>query len=387
MRIGIDARTLLDPATGERAGVGYYTTSLVNALVRVYSRDEFVLFVDHRMPSAVEQFDGLAHVRVVELPLSRHKSRLPFAYSHVVVAQALRRESLDVFHSPAYSIPLQYRRPSVVTVHDLAIYRHPEWFPSGQRFARSVVVPRSMHAASRIIAVSQSTANDVRRQFHVARDRVVVVPEGRPATARVTAAAARDVRDRLRVGEQYVLFVGTLEPRKNIERLVRAFDALMDEHYERYRTLQLVIAGAKGWKHEPIIRAIARARWSSHIRVVGYVSQEEKMALMRDALLLAFPSLWEGFGLPVVEALSVGLPVVTSSVSALPEVAGPGAVYVRPDSVQSIADGLFAVIQSSKLRAMLVRVGKEHVHQFTWKRAAQETHAVYRAVVDEHKKE
>lgn len=387
MRIGIDARTLLDPASGERAGVGYYTTSLVNALVAKYTRDEFVLFVDHRIPSAVETFGGLPHVRVVELPWSRHKSRLPFAYSHVVVAQALRRESLDVFHSPAYSIPLQYRRPSVVTVHDLAIYRHPEWFPSGQRFARSVVVPRSMHAATRIIAVSQSTANDVHRQFHVPCERVVVVPEGRPPVVRVTAAAAREVRERLRVGDQYLLFVGTLEPRKNVERLVRAFDELMDEHYERYRPLQLVIAGAKGWKHEPIVRAIARARWSSHIRVVGYVSQEEKMALMRDALLLAFPSLWEGFGLPVVEALSLGVPVVTSFVSALPDVAGPGAVYVRPDSIQSIADGLLSLIRSPKQCATLGRLGKEHVKQFTWARAAAETHAVYRVVVDEQKKE
>ncbi len=387
MRIGIDARTLLDPASGEKAGIGYYTTSLVGALVHAYPRDEFVLFVDHRTPSVVEGFRVLPQVRVVELPWSRHKGRLPFAYSHVIVAQALRRASLDVFHSPAYSIPLQYRQPSVVTVHDLAIYRHPSWFPSGQRFATRVVVPRSVRAASRVIAVSQSTADDVCRRFHVARERVVVVPEGRPAVSRVAAADAAAVRERLRVGDDYLFFVSTLEPRKNVERLVRAFDAFMDEHYEQHRSLQLVIAGAKGWKHEPIIRAIAHARWSSHIRVVGYVSQEEKMAVMRDALCMVFPSLWEGFGLPVVEALSLGVPVLTSSVSALPEVAGPGAVYVRPDSIQSIADGLTEMLRSAQQRRVLGRLGKEHVKQFTWERAARETHAVYRAVVDEHKKE
>lgn len=378
---------MLNPKGGERAGVGHYTTALVTALLQRYSKEEFVLFFDHHMDkSVVDGFAKRTNVQTVLFPLSAYKRYLPFGYSHVVTAHALRAQQLDVFHSPAYVLPLSYTRPSVVTIHDLAIYKHPSWFPPRQFFSRSVVVPRSVKRASAVIAVSQATAQAVRSEFAVPSEKVHVVYEGCTRGPRTSNALQQAVRDRYKIGDQFLLFVGTVEPRKNLVNLVKAFDQYKDAQYPRSAHVQLVIAGAKGWRHEPIFRAIARAKWSSHIRVIGYVTAEEKMALLDSCLFFVFPSLWEGFGLPVLEAASRGVPVLTSSVSSLPEVGGAGALYVQPDRIRSIQEGIQTLMRSASKRESLGRKGKEHATTFTWARAAQQTMEVYRSVAEIHKK-
>lgn len=386
MRIGIDCRTILNPKNGERAGVGHYTTHLVRELVRLYTRDTFVLFFDHRTPASdsfLQELATLPHVEIVHFPFSQYKRYLPLGYSHVVVARALKQKNLDVFHSPAYSIPLQYNKPAIVTIHDLAIYKHASWFPPGQKFSTSILVPSSVRKAAKLIAVSQATAKSIRQIFRTPEERIRVIYEGAPSVQRISAAERRAVKQAFNLSNRFILFIGTIEPRKNLVNLVKAFDAFMQENHARYRDLQLVIAGGKGWKHEPVFRAISRARWSSNIRVLGYVSAQEKQALLQEAFFFAFPSLWEGFGLPVIEAERVGLPVLTSQVSSLPEVGGDGALYVDPKSIRSIQDGITTLVRYPKKRDALGRRGKEYSKQFSWKQCAKETYAVYKEVVAE----
>lgn len=386
MRIGIDCRTLLYPEQGERAGIGHYTTNLVQALVRQYPRSEFVLFIDHRLAQhpLLALLRKRNNVRVVIFPWSQYKKILPFGYSHVVVARTLAAARLDVFHAPAYGIPLQYRAPSVITVHDLAIYDHPEWFPRGQRFAKEVVVPASLGKARRIIAVSHATKKMIVNHFGTPAERIVVIYEGvhTPKQLRMTRTVENAFRQRFNLHDRFLLFVGTIEPRKNLEFLVRAFDNLIASTYPRFKDVQLVIAGAKGWSVVPIFHAISHAAWSSNIRVVGYVSEEEKQFLLRNATAFVFPSLWEGFGLPILEAMSVGTPVITSRSSALMEVGGDAVLTINPHQKKSLAVAIEQMLTRAALRKKYSERGIARAKEFTWEKCARETYLCYREVAE-----
>lgn len=372
---------MLNPDGGERAGVGHYTYSLVHALLPLTKKDQLVLFFDHRMPNNDMMKALAAHpqVQIVRFPLSEYKKYLPFGYSHVVVADALRKQKLDVFHAPAYIIPYQYRGPSVTTIHDLAIYRHPEWFPPKQKFSTAVLVPSSVKRSSKIIAVSKATAKMVQECFDTPKERIDVVYEGMSKTKKIAAKTRTAILNNVGVQKRFFFYVGTIEPRKNLESLVKAFDAFIEAN-PRYRDMQLVLAGAKGWKHERIFRSIARAHWSMNIRYLGYITAEQKTALMQSCMAFVFPSLWEGFGLPVLEAASMGVPVLTSKLSSLPEVGGDGALYVNPRSIPAIQKALTQLAKDSRKRTALGKKGKAFAKQFSWERCAKETYAVYKSV-------
>lgn len=386
MRIGIDCRTMLNPAGGERAGVGHYTSALVNALLAYApaAQDEFVLFVDHQMPAQVmQEYTKRANVQVVRLPFSRYKRYLPFAYSHYFVAKVLEKQRLDIFHSPAYGIPLGYSRPAVVTIHDLAIYRHPEWFRDESGFSQKVLVPQSVRKAAKVIAVSRATEKMITQLFRVPDSRIALIYEGFTREARIPVARRAEIREQFGIRDRFLFFIGTIEPRKNLERLVKAFDQFMNEHHRRFRDLQLVIAGGRGWKYDQVFRTISRARWSGNIRVIGYVTHEEKVALMQSCTAFVFPSLWEGFGLPVLEAASMGVPVLTSKISSLPEVGGPGALYVNPRNILSIQQGIATLMRSPVRCAQLGAAGRTHARKFSWKHCAKETYDCYLDVLED----
>lgn len=384
MKIGIDCRTMLNPVLGERAGVGHYTKELVDHIIPLLTEeDTLVLFFDQRMPDEVlAMYAAQPRVRTKRFPWGEYKKYLPFGYSHVVVARSLAAEKLDVFHAPAYIIPYQYKGRSVVTIHDLAIYTHPEWFPPKQSFSIDVLVPSSIKKSQQVIAVSEATAKSIEKQFHTSSDRVNVIYEGVNPVPKVSAAAAKKIRAEKQVGKRYFFFVGTIEPRKNIEGLVKAFDQALKTLGKRSHDIQLVIAGGKGWKHESIFRTIARSHFSSNIRYVGYISAEEKAALLKGALAFVFPSFWEGFGLPVIEAESVGVPVITSSTSSLPEVGGKAVMSVDPKNVSSIAKAMVSIVRSPAKRKTMIAAGKKQAKQFTWKKCAQQTYALYKKVYD-----
>ena len=275
------------------------------------------------------------------LPFCKYKKYLPYAYAHHLVASAIAKERADVFHAPSGSLPMGYAGASVITVHDLAIYLHPEWFPGGQLFARRIVVPSSVRRAKRIIAVSRSTKRDLQRIFSAPSEKISVIHEGvDPAslTASTFAKASADKsagKSSFDLKKPYFLFLGTIEPRKNVDGLVRAYETLVRRFSKLSDGVELVIAGARGWKSE---RTFARieAFNKTHggggpvIRTLGYVSAEDKAALMARALAFVFPSFYEGFGLPVLEAMSLGAPVITSNLSSLPEVTGRAALPVDP---------------------------------------------------------
>lgn len=421
MKIGIDCRTILNPAFGERAGVGHYTYYLLKSLLALDKKNIYVLFFDSRFKGAGEFEQDNVLIRF--FPFYQYKKYLPVAYSQMLISAVLNREKLDVFHSPANVIPLFYNRPSVLTVHDLAIYKYPKFFPAKflnrQTFSTQVLVPRSLRKACQIIAVSKNTKTDIIEEFGIPEEKILVVYEGVESYEKKKECGG--VMEKYGISGKYILFLGTIEPRKNIASLIKAFRNLRLVYDSPAKECQLVIAGSSGWNDAGVYEAISDAnaaisgvgkrrsgrerrsgvdtrseglkkksgerrrglerRVATPIKHIGYVPHEEKICLLSDATAFVFPSLYEGFGLPVLEAMSLGVPTISSDQSSLPEITGEqGAILVNPNKESEIVDALAQILTDEGLRESLSINGRKKAQEFTWEKCAQETLDVYRSV-------
>ena len=285
---------------------------------------------------------------------------------HLLYPREVRRWKPDAFFAPAGHSPLGSPGvPEVATVHDLAIYRHPEWFPPRQPLATRVVVPRSLRRAAALIAVSRSTALDIVELFTIDPKRVTVVHHGvSPRFRPLPPAEVAEVRARLGLPERYLLFVSTIEPRKNLGTLLDAWAALP----ERPR---LVVGGGWGWRHAEVRRRLEALR--PEVVLLGDVMPEDLPALYSGAACLAHPAWYEGFGLTVLEAMACGTPVVCSNASSLPEVGGDAVLYAPPGDAAAWRWALHRVLADPVLATGLRERGLDRARAFTWKRAAEAT--------------
>jgi glycosyltransferase involved in cell wall biosynthesis len=382
MKIAVDCRALSAPG-GEFAGVGHYVRHLVTHLLRQDEEHHWSLVFDDRAASPLvhEIMGSNPRVRAVSVPLYRWKRALPYAYSHHLVASAFAQSHADVTHFTSGSLPLGFHGRSIVTVHDLAIYQHPEWFPGGQFFSRRLVVPASLERASRIIAVSETTKRDTIAQFGTDSAKIDVVYGG--VEHRPVPAWAADTLKRHNLKRPYLLFLGTLEPRKNIESIVRAYSTLARRFPKLVADVDLVIAGGAGWKSDGLRQLVDDANKTfghsgPRIRTLGYVPAVDKSSLLSQALAFVFPSLYEGFGLPPLEAMSFGVPVVASSRGALVEVVGRAGILVDPLDVAELVLALKHLLEDPKKRAEWGAKALIRSQEFSWERAAGETLEVYR---------
>lgn len=266
----------------------------------------------------------------------------------------------DFLWSPANTGPLAVTRQAV-TIHDLSVLDHPEWFTANFRLWYRVLLPRLVKRAKTILTVSESSRRSIVRRFALPDDRVTVVPDAvnlqqfRPGEPEATRA-------KYGLGQRYVLFVGSLDPRKNLDRLLQAWIRMSE-----FRDLELVIAGSR----TSIFRPVSVGRSRRRIRVLGYVPDEDLPGLYAGATLFILPSLFEGFGLSVLEAMACGTPVITSNAGALPEVVGDAAVQIDPTSVEGMAEAMRTLMLDEDLRMELRRKGLERACQFSWERSAQ----------------
>jgi glycosyltransferase involved in cell wall biosynthesis len=355
--VAVDGSGLARPA----AGVGTYTAEILRALARERPTSRLVVY-------ARSQPDlGGAGLEWRRLPSLRLVGR------HLLWPVQLRRLGADLYFGPAGTLPLApLPMPSVLTVHDLAIYRHPEWFPPGQPLSVHWVVPRSLARAERLIAVSRSTAADLSELFGIPPERVEVVPEGvadryQPLGPPKLEEAAR----RLDLTPGFVLFVGTIEPRKNLGTLLDAWSRMRERP-------PLVVAGTWGWRCGAVR---ARLETTPGVRLLGSVAPQQLPLLYNLAGCLAHPAWYEGFGLTPLEAMACGTPVVTSGTSSLPEVVGDAGLAVDPSDVEGWTDALERACQDEDLRRELSRRGRERAAGFTWERAARATWEVMDRVV------
>lgn len=375
MRIGIGCRTILNPTLGEGAGVGHYTYFLVKHLLDIDHDNEYVLFFDSRMQDTTEFHKP--NVTVRHFPFYQYKKFLPFSYSHMLITALLLKERLDVFHTPGGMLPLTYPKKSIATIHDLAIYKNPAWFPD-QVISTKLLVPQMVRHASHLIAVSRSTRDDLRDIFNISAGKMSIVHEAPFVSSINLKDKNTDVLKKFRLRQPYILFIGTLEPRKNLENLILAFEHLKKRR--GHENVQLVIAGGTGYRHEPILDMLNTPKYKKFVRYCGYVTHNDKLGLLRNASVFAYPSLYEGFGLPVLEAMSMGVPVVTSNVSALPEIGGKAVLYADPDKPSDIARALGRILLNPELAQDMSKRGQEQASRFTWDQTARDTLAVYEKV-------
>jgi glycosyltransferase involved in cell wall biosynthesis len=355
--VAVDLRALVTEATG----IGVYTRELLGALARSRSTGFRYLGMAHR---PVRDGDRLAAAGVA---VEVRPGPLGVIWQQVALPRRLGGGDVDLFWSPLNTLPLACPVPAVVTVHDLTAVLFPEAHTARVRWSILPFLGRSLTRAARIVAVSQATADDLAFHFPEVRGRVRVVPNGvdpryRPAPAEEVAR----IRRAAGMPEGWVLSVGTLEPRKNVATLLRAWEGLKaeDEDFP-----PLVLAGGAGWKSGPLARRLADLEpWG--LRHLGRVDDDRLLALYQGALAFAYPALYEGFGLPVLEAMACGLPVVTSDVSSLPEVAGDAGLLVDPRDAAALAGALRRLVREPGLAGELGRRGEERARRFTWSAAA-----------------
>jgi len=353
LRIGIDARA----AGEERGGRGTYVRELLLGLARRDDDHRYLLFA--RTP-----WDGLPSDPRFEWRLLGS----PDPRWHIRAALHANREC-DVYYSTNSYLTAWFTRiPTAVTVYDLITYR-PDMLP--QRRASLIeraTLPWASRRARAFLAISQATADDLIERFPRARSRTQVIPLAAGDAFTPNGPAGEPVLERLGVRAPFVLSVGTLEPRKNLPRLIEAFAALPADLRDR---VQLVLVGAVGWEADETLSAMDQHR--THVRALGHVDEADLHVLFRTAELFAYPSLFEGFGLPVLEAMCSGTAVLTSQISSLPEVAGDQAIYVDPLDVADIRRGLEEGLRDDERRRDLERKGLERARAFSWDRTVGET--------------
>ena len=373
MIIGVDASRAL---RARRTGTERYSLEILRHLLALDEarRHEWRLYVDQPpAPGLFPQASGSLRVVVRVLPGRR-------LWTHRSLAREVRAHPPDVLFVPAHVLPFRWPGrglpPSVVTVHDLGYRYFPEAHTRFQRLYLEWSTRWNAWAARRVIAVSQATAQDLIRFYRTPREKIRVIHEAPPALAPVPEAQIREVARRHGLARPYALHVGTLQPRKNLARLLEAYARL---HARGPVPWDLALAGGAGWRRPRLAEQAQALGVAERVHLLGYVPDSDLPGLLRGAHFFVFPSLFEGFGLPVLEAQQMGVPVMCANNSALPEVAGDAAILVDPLDVEALADAMLRLSQDEALRQELIAKGYENVKRFSWEKAARETLAVLEA--------
>lgn len=393
LRVAINTTSML----GRPTGIGYYTAELIAALQRQavdvvghHSRQWFPAGHGSSEPPAAATPSALRRARQRLVSFAGQLPGLRIGFERLrdrqnleAIVQGLRTHAPDVYHEPNFVTPC-LELPTVITVHDLSCFRFPQFHPVDRVRFMQRRLPAAIESADRIIAVSEFTKCEIVDYFRVAPEKISVVQEAadarfNPLSKEQTATVLQQwgLQDRA-----YFLFVGSLEPRKNLGLVLDAYAALPAPMQRRY---PLVLAGAEGWRREQFQARLTRLADAGLVRELGYVPHEDLPALYAGCAAFLFPSIYEGFGLPPLEAMACGAPVIVSAKASLPEVVGDGALIVSGDDAEQLAGALHRLVEDPDAAAQLATRGLARAREFSWDRAATETIAAYRqAIRDRH---
>lgn len=364
MRIAFEATALLDPLTG----VGVFVDQLLRRLAGCNDL-EVTAFGFTRIYRDDLASAAPSGVRVPERPIPARTTRMAWLVSNWPKIERWTGPA-DVVHGPNFVVPPTRTAAQLMTVHDLTSLHFPEMCDRNTR-QYPHLIRRALRRGAHVHAVSRSVADEIMDAFRVEPSRIHVVPNGVNSSPRGDASKGRVLAG----GDRYVLSIGTIEPRKNLAGLVRAFDRVA----EKDRTIRLALAGGRGWGAAGVDEAIASARHSSRIVRLGRVDDANLANLLAGATLLAYPSVYEGFGLPPLEAMAAGVAVLATRVGAIPEVLGDAALLVELDD-EAIADGLLRLVSDDEMRAQLIERGHARARMYSWDATAAAMIEVYRSI-------
>jgi glycosyltransferase involved in cell wall biosynthesis len=354
-----------------RTGISRYESQLAGALLRADSSDEFRLYTQSKSAES----SGAGVWRLPPFSVANPAARLVWEHTGMV-AQAMR-DRLDLLHGMAFVVPPAWRKPSVVTVHDLAFLKMEGHAPRRRTIYLQTLIGQSVRRAGRVLTISEHTRNDVVELFDVDPAKIVVTPLGvSPHVKPLDPEARAQFRIAHGLTRPTLLYVGTLEPRKNIPNLLRAFDLVASR-----TDAELVLGGAEGWLTDELHQTLGAMKARERVRLTGFIPEADLGAWLSAADLFVFPSRYEGFGLPPLEAMACGTPVVSSTSSSLPEVLGDDALLAEPDDIDGIAAAIERVLTDSTLATDLRRRGIERAARFTWEETARLTLEAYRVAI------
>ncbi len=370
MRIAIDARKLHD------FGIGTYVQNLLRQLARLDADSEYVLFCRKEDRDALAALGPNFRISV--------DSASPYSLrEQASIPTHLMRERVDVYHSPHYVLPPLVPCRAVVTIHDCIHLMFPQYLPNRLAYAYAkMFMWWAAHRSARVLTVSEASKRDILHYFDIPRDKVTVIHNGLDERFRVPPpeSEVHRVRERFQLDEQFILYAGNVKPHKNVERLIDAFHIL---HTNGFEHLKLLIIGSDISKYATLRRAIHTHDLHKYVRFLGFVSDETLAALYRLAAVFVFPSLYEGFGFPPLEAMASGTPVVASNLSSLPEVLGDAALLVDPYDANAIADAIRRVLLDDALRRDLSARGLKKVQEYSWEEAARRVRQIYDEVASQ----
>jgi glycosyltransferase involved in cell wall biosynthesis len=378
MLIGIDCRSLLAAKTG----IGVYTNRLLaelegidNLVLKCYLHLPFLNPKKKRRALAAVE---LAHQRLELVSQSFPPpkiQRLLWSYSDLMPVETIIGD-VDVFHSTSLIMPPLRKAKGVLTIYDLTFMLFPEYHGKGMQ-AITRDIRKYVSRSDCVIAISEHTKRDIMEHLQVPEERVRVTMLAADERYRPVndPEAITTAKSKFGIDGDYILYTGTLEPRKNIPALIRAYAQL---RHEAKITHRLVLAGKKGWLYDEILESVRTLGLEKDVIFTGYVADEDMLYLYNGAELFVYPSFYEGFGLPPLEAMACGCPVVTSNTSSLPEVMGDAGLMVDPNRPEELAEAMWRILDNGELRSELRAKGLQRAAEFSWQRCAEETLAVYR---------
>jgi glycosyltransferase involved in cell wall biosynthesis len=373
MKIGIDIRTLMDR---HYSGVSEYVFNLVNNLLDIDLENEYFLFYNsaHDISGRIPNFSS-PRVKVV---YTRYPNKIFNYFLQKLFKQPKIDEILggvDIFLSPHINfLALSDYCQKVLTVHDLSYLRHPEFFSRRKNFWHSSIdVKKMVKKFDKIVAVSENTKNDLMELAETQHEKVKVIYAGVPSDYRplpINDSLVKAVKEKHDLPEKFILYLGNIEPRKNISGLIKAYNNLRRDNLE-LKDVKLIVAGATGWKIDDTFSELQASPYYNDIKFLGYIDREDKPALYNLATVFIYPSFYEGFGFPPLEAMACGLPVITSNISSLPEIVGNAALTVDPYNISALSQALKEVITNLPLHDELVEQGIIRASAFNWRQTAQ----------------
>ena len=369
MRIGLE----VSPLAINSSGIPNYILRLLHGFASIDKENQYFLYTNRPIPFDLGLPDNFRTV-ILKRPLPRFQMWFQIELPH-----RLKKDGIDVFHGLFSRLPFVLPVPSVITVHDLSGYKMPRLHKRKTHFT-NLMYPFYVKKASRIIAVSEFTAKELASCFPETSSKTTVVHEAAPTEySEVTEESELSrIREKYNLPPRFFLFLGTLEPRKNLPGLLEAFLQMADSVPH-----SLVISGAVGWKTGELFDKLKMSGAEDRIRLTGFVDRKDIPALLSLADIFLYPSLYEGFGLPILEAMACGTPVITSNTSSMPEVAGGAALLVDPGSPESISNAIMTLAHDEGRRTLLREKGLVRAGEFSWEKSAKETLQVYRRIMSE----
>lgn len=380
MKISLD----LEPCCNNRSGIGIYTYNIAKALTKINKID---------LHGEVFSFLGRNKIdkNYSDLNIKVNVCRL-FPYGvyrriwdkvHLKYNTILNSKS-EIYHFFDYIVPPNIEGKVITTIHDMTYVLYPEIVEQKTMNRIKKGIEYSINRADKIITVSESSKNDIVKYLNVPENKIDVVYNGVEYNKFAKSYNEEDnlrIREKYKLPKNYILYMGTLEPRKNIESIVEAFKLFNEKSDLKEKNFKLVIAGKKGWLFESIFNLVETLKLQDDVIFTDYIDEVDKPIIYQMARLFVFPSIYEGFGIPVLEAMAASVPVITSNVSSLPEVAGDAAILVEPKDVKSIAENMHKILSDNDLRDKLICKGHIQAKKFTWEASAEKLYKIYKSMM------